>query len=1253
MKKTILVIVVAMILLMSFVIPVSASGEATVDITYSSGETLTRGDTVTITVGVANFSEAIKAGVLQVDYNEEILSFIYDDSYFELTNTSMADFYDGTPNGGFVLKKARALDGGIVTMYFTVSDDATFGSSEISLQLQLKDESEENIIFDETVTKTITIVCPHTNTTEKDAVAPTCQVPGVKAGTYCNDCKTYIDGGEIWEDSTAHSWPETWTKGDETSHTRNCTNNGCTVVDAQPHVWKKGETEAPSCDEPGTQHYACDCSATKSETLEATGEHKYGDWFDNENGGHTRKCTTCTGDNPVTQTEEHTWNAGKVTTEPTCHTKGEKTYTCEVETCGATKTEPVNADETLHKWVFKMDSDGKDGKHIEYCQVEGCTVSKEATAHTWDAGEVTTDPGCNTEGVKTYTCKATGCGATYTEEVAATGNHTYGPWVNDGVNADGTGTHTRTCTTCDTTGAVAKETVNHTWNAGEVTTNPGCNTTGVRTYTCTAADCGATYTESIKATGNHTYGDWKNDGVNEDGSGTHTRICTTCDEEGDIAKETEDHCWDKENGVIKEEPTCHTMGKTEYACKDCDATYIVTDIPATGEHDWKYTNVDKDGHTAVCENDGCTATLDKTAHTWNNGEITTPPSCVDGVKTFICTADGCGATYTEAVPATGEHVWGVGEYLDETNHVLTCIGCKTTTKNETHYYVEKWEPLDSDSTKHVRYCASCGDERTVEIKDHAFSGEWTYGEDGIATRICICGAIEICDHEGKWNDGVITTPAKCDESGVKTYTCSYCACTKTESIPELGHNFEKSEWKQVDNQYHQRSCANEDCEEVERAEHGWTEGEKEQQYVCHDGIQHYSCPDCNGTKTEKIPAIDHDYKVCEKVDEKTHKHICDVCKDEKVENHDWDEGEIKRPAGTNGKDDPGEALYTCEDCGATELRELHTHEFTWKSDAEKHWKECECGDVEEGTTERHDLDDGVIIHNATHTKTGLSSHKCEVCNATIEQTIAKTSDHSYGSWRPYGPNEHISSCACGAIKTAAHSFGAWTVTKAATSEAEGVESRSCSGCGYTETRTIAKLPAEETTTETTTEETTTAETTTETTTVETTTSETTTETTTKETTTAETTTVETTIAETTTETTTAETTMISEETHEIEVEKTVWKPGKKNSGEGMSFRSYADFADFVGVRVDGVEISRDLYDVREGSTIVVLKAEYLEELSTGMHTIEIVSVTGVASASFEVAESGNNGWIALVCIAIVAVGVIAGAVFFMRKKKNA
>ena len=71
---------------------------------------------------------------------------------------------------------------------------------------------------------------------------------------------------------------------------------------------------------------------------------------------------------------------------------------------------------------------------------------------------------------------------------------------------------------------------------------------------------------------------------------------------------------------------------------------------------------------------------------------------------------------------------------------------------------------------------------------------------------------------------------------------------------------------------------------------------------------------------------------------------------------------------------------------------------------------------------------------ATCTATGLTDgKKCSVCNkVTVPQTTIPALGHSYGNW---------------------------SVTKAATTTAEGVETRTCTRCGSKETRTIAKIPS--------------------------------------------------------------------------------------------------------------------------------------------------------------------------------------------------
>lgn len=44
-------------------------------------------------------------------------------------------------------------------------------------------------------------------------------------------------------------------------------------------------------------------------------------------------------------------------------------------------------------------------------------------------------------------------------------------------------------------------------------------------------------------------------------------------------------------------------------------------------------------------------------------------------------------------------------------------------------------------------------------------------------------------HTHTWDNGVVTTPATCTGAGVKTYTCTTCGETKTETIDATGHNY--------------------------------------------------------------------------------------------------------------------------------------------------------------------------------------------------------------------------------------------------------------------------------------------------------------------------------------------------------------------------------------------------------------------------------------------------------------------------------
>ena len=119
---------------------------------------------------------------------------------------------------------------------------------------------------------------------------------------------------------------------------------------------------------------------------------------------------------------------------------------------------------------------------------------------------------------------------------------------------------------------------------------------------------------------------------------------------------------------------------------------------------------------------------------------------------------------------------------------------------------------------------------------------------------------------------------------------------------------------------------------------------------------------------------------------------------------------------------------------------------------------------------------------------------------------------------------------------------------------------------------------------------------------------------------------------------------------------------QKGGTDGLSFTSNAEYADFLSVQVDGKALDASSYTVKEGSTIVTLKPEYLETLSVGKHTLAIVSDIGTASTDFTIKaaasddtqspQTGNSSnmmlWITLLFVSGTG---LFGATAYNRKKK--
>ena len=312
------------------------------------------------------------------------------------------------------------------------------------------------------------------------------------------------------------------------------------------HHWDQGEiiTEA-TCTEEGEKTFTCSiCGDEKTEKVSATG-HQHTEIRNKKEA--TCKETGYSGDTwckdcgkkilsgqTIAKTENHSWDAGKVTTKATCTEEGEKTFTCSI--CGDKKTEKVSATGHQHTEIrnkkeatckeegYSGDTWCKDcGKKI----LSGQAIAK-TEDHSWNQGEITKEPTCKEEGEKTFTCSI--CGNTKTEKVSTT-DHQHMEIRNQknptckeaGYSGD---TYCADCGVKIFSGKTIAKTKNHNWDGGVITTEPTCTERGEKTFTCTI--CGNTNTKKVNATG-HRYGAYKvvKEPTNKR-KGLKSKTCSVC-----------------------------------------------------------------------------------------------------------------------------------------------------------------------------------------------------------------------------------------------------------------------------------------------------------------------------------------------------------------------------------------------------------------------------------------------------------------------------------------------------------------------------------------------------------------------------------------------------------------------------------------------------------------------------------------------------------------------------------------------------
>ena len=479
-------------------------------------------------------------------------------------------------------------------------------------------------------TKTTEIAATgHQHTEIRNKKEATCKAEGYTGDTYCTDCETKVSSGQAIP-KTDHTWDNGKVTTEATCEhtgvrTYTCSVCGETKEEETPktdHTYDDGTvTKKPTCIETGIKTYTCTvCQKTKTEEIPATG-HQHTEIRNKKEAtctetGYTgdtycKDCGTKLSSGEVISKKAHDYEV-KDRQKPTCTTDGYVLSVCKA--CGDEKQEVLPATghqhtEIRNKKEATCKAEGYTGDM--YCKdcgeklSDGKTIAK-TTEHTWDAGKVTKAATCTEKGVKTYTC--TVCGATKTEEIAATGHqHTE---VRNKVEA--------TCTKEGYSGDVY----------------------------CT--DCGTKLSSGTEiARKAHEYEERERNEANCKRNGYILFVCKVCgDEKREVLPKTDHQHTEIRNKV---EATCTDEGYTgDTYCTDCgEKLSDGKKIPATGHIHIGYlgkkeATCENDGYTgdAYCKDCGITLEIGKNipalGHTWEKKSVISPTYTKKGTITYIC-----------------------------------------------------------------------------------------------------------------------------------------------------------------------------------------------------------------------------------------------------------------------------------------------------------------------------------------------------------------------------------------------------------------------------------------------------------------------------------------------------------------------------------------------------------------------------------------------------------------------------------------
>ncbi len=129
-------------------------------------------------------------------------------------------------------------------------------------------------------------------------------------------------------------------------------------------------------------------------------------------------------------------------------------------------------------------------------------------------------------------------------------------------------------------------------------------------------------------------------------------------------------------------------------------------------------------------------------------------------------------------------------------------------------------------------------------------------------------------------------------------------------------------------------------------------------------------------------------------------------------------------------------------------------------------------------------------------------------------------------------------------------------------------------------------------------------------------------------------------------------------TYTVEGTDSAWKKGSTGTLTYTVKRNERDetcFSHFTGVSIDDTLLAREKdYTAVSGSTVVILKAETLNKLSEGTHTVKLTFDDGETAVTLNVSakpDSPDTGDHSGIYAGLFTLSVSAITVLFFRKKK--